>query len=480
MQTVIKIIVIVIFSVMYPFIIYLTDRLNIYLGAIDDVFPDIESYIIDSCSYYIGLFVGAFWLIISIYLSHWLFKTWWLGVIGGIAGLLLVYSMSVYLETRADNTLFPYTLYKDNVITETGNTMRSTTGPKQGEITTYSNGRIKSIETYEQGEKHGKATIYYENGRVKNIEIYVQGKISGTCKIFHKNGMLLATGSQNGSKWNEQKQREEGVMTGQWKFYREDGTLDDEREYDNDRVTSSKNYSLRFDSTGLVRGLNSGELFTGRLNKQGIIMDEYLFPNLYTTNVVAGKLDGSLISYYNIKKEISIAATAVYAHGARNGEVRAYYPNGQLKSTGLYVNGKPEGYHQYYYEDSVANRESGQLEYEATYKRGKRNGVVKWYYENGNLETEREYSDGERNGVYRNYTMDGKLDVMYIYREGKKDGIYEKHYTDGTYVTGSYRNDKLMLEREFRKNGVIKTVRKYGIPKGCIRKENYDENGNLI
>ena len=338
MQTAIKTVVIVAFSVMYPFIIYLIDRLSICLGVISALSPDTESYIIDSSSYYIGLFIGAFWLIISIYLSHWLFNTWWFGVIGSIAGLLLVCSMSQYLETKANNTLFPYTLYEDNVITEIGNTIRSTTGPKQGEITTYSNGKIKSIETYERGKKHGKAAIYYENGRVvETIETYVQGKISGDCKIFHKNGNLLATGSLNGSKWNKQKQQEVGIMIGQWKFYREDGTLDDERVYDSDRVISSKNYSLRFDSAGLVRGLDSGELFTGRLNKQGVIMDEYLFPNLYTTNVVDGKLDGSLISYYNIKKENSIAVTAIYANGSLNGEVRAYYPNEQLKSIGLYV-----------------------------------------------------------------------------------------------------------------------------------------------
>ena len=70
----------------------------------------------------------------------------------------------------------------------------------------------------------------------------------------------------------------------------------------------------------------------------------------------------------------------------KEGLCKYYHENGQLKSEGNFKDNKKEGLWKWYYENS-------QLKYEGIFKDGKQEGLWKWYYENGQLEKEINYTD---------------------------------------------------------------------------------------
>jgi hypothetical protein len=76
--------------------------------------------------------------------------------------------------------------------------------------------------------------------------------------------------------------------------------------------------------------------------------------------------------------------------------------NGQLKSEGLYKDGKGEGLVKEYYEN-------GQLKREGVYKSGMEEGAFKDYYENGKLKSETEYKRGVKSGPFKVYDEAGQL-----------------------------------------------------------------------
>ena len=109
-------------------------------------------------------------------------------------------------------------------------------------------------------------------------------------------------------------------------------------------------------------------------------------------------------------------------NGKRNGKVKEYYYNGNLKFEGEHSNGKKwngKGY-------DISNNNTyeiregkgiikeydylfGNLLFEGEYKNGERNWKGKQYDFNGNLEFEGEYLNGEKNGKGKEYDNDGNL-----------------------------------------------------------------------
>lgn len=286
----------------------------------------------------------------------------------------------------------------------------------------------------------------------------------------------MVKGGLKGSKWNDGEQT--GIQDGDWTYYRKDGNIDDARTYAKGKLINSKNFTLYFDSARLVCTIATGKPFTGQLNKTGIV-DEYLFPNRYTVQVINGQYEGEFCSYYSIEDDLIVAATATYTNGELNGQLKKYHTNGQLMTNAVYVNGKIEGNYTVYYADSIVKRPYGDIEYTCSYKNGNRNGVARWYYENGVLEEEAEYSKGIREGILRKYYQDGKLSSMYNYRNGEKDGIFQSYDVDGSYEKGSYEEGEISLRERYRADGTLISVYQWRNGE-CIRNDNYDRNGNLI
>ena len=75
------------------------------------------------------------------------------------------------------------------------------------------------------------------------------------------------------------------------------------------------------------------------------------------------------------------------------------------------INGKKDGVWKYWHEN-------GQLGYEVFYKDGKKDGVQKAWHDNGQLEYEYCYKDGKRDGVGKWLDENGQLGYEDCYKDG--------------------------------------------------------------
>ena len=75
--------------------------------------------------------------------------------------------------------------------------------------------------------------------------------------------------------------------------------------------------------------------------------------------------------------------------------------------------------------------DNGQLEFEGSYKHGKKHGTHKWWYPNGQLEFEENYQHGKKHGLFRGWWKNGKLDYEGSFKYNQRDGLWKGYYENG-------------------------------------------------
>jgi antitoxin component YwqK of YwqJK toxin-antitoxin module len=128
-----------------------------------------------------------------------------------------------------------------------------------------------------------------------------------------------------------------------------------------------------------------------------------------------------------------------YANGLRTGVWKAYYPDGKLKHQITFVDGLAKGKASFYYPDGTLWEEgnwneycwvgeyrlyypNGQAAYEWSYNNlGRREGVQKYYFENGSKKYVGKWGDGQVTGNVEVYDSTGVLVKTRVY----KDGVFE-------------------------------------------------------
>ena len=134
---------------------------------------------------------------------------------------------------------------------------------------------------------------------------------------------------------------------------------------------------------------------------------------------------------------------ATYRNGINRGKFRNVISDDaliKLKLEVFIMNGKKEGIYRKYYEN-------GQLCEEVNYIDDKMNGIYKRYHENGQLWIEVNYIDNEKNGIYKSYYENGQLWLEVNYIDDKENGIYKLYYQDGklfeevNYIDGEIKKN---------------------------------------
>jgi len=83
----------------------------------------------------------------------------------------------------------------------------------------------------------------------------------------------------------------------------------------------------------------------------------------------------------------------------------------------------------------------GDIKMEGSYKEGSRNGVWKYWYDNGNLNFTGNFTDDNSDGKHTFYWENGKVKEEGYYVMGKREGEWYKYNFDGTlFLTTSYKN----------------------------------------
>ncbi len=176
--------------------------------------------------------------------------------------------------------------------------------------------------------------------------------------------------------------------------------------------------------------------------------------------------DGVRKAYYdngNLEYEIS------YRQGKRHGKALEFFPNGQLKLEWIYQDGKLDGTSKEYYE-------SGELYREHEYSNNTRIGL-KVFYKNGRVKAEYQFKDGNQHGLARQYYENGMFESEGNFVQNNCSDCREYYETGELKQTLNYKDQKEDGPfKEYYKNGKLKAEGRYQNGERIDIKQ-YNENG---
>ena len=157
-----------------------------------------------------------------------------------------------------------------------------------------------------------------------------------------------------------------------------------------------------------------------------------------------------------------------------DGVVKEYYESGELKVKAIMKDGKLEGVRKTYHKN-------GKLRSKSNYKSGVLDGIAESYYESGKLRTKSNFVNGKLEGVDKEYYESGKLKAEKTAQNGKWAGMEKEYYENGKLkYESNYRNGEIeSISKMYYESGELWLESKYKYAQLYNEKE-YDKKGNLI
>jgi len=197
-----------------------------------------------------------------------------------------------------------------------------------------------------------------------------------------------------------------------------------------------------------------------------------------TQEISFNKRDKAITNYYI--KNYAVTGKGAYGRNSKNEEVvtgpwEFYYPNGKIKSKGVFnAEGDREGEWVYYYETGILKERS-------VYKNGKANGKSESWFSNGLPYSITNYLNDEIDGIETLYFYNGMLKSVIPYRNGKKEGL-AKYYNINDYLRTEtvYVNDMQEgIETTYHQNRKIESTLNYTKDKANGEYKEYYDNGKI-
>lgn len=323
-------------------------------------------------------------------------------------------------------------------------------GKKNGIRTTYQEDEIVE-ENFIDDIKQGFTYYYYPDGKLWKEMNFIDGLEEGSGKEYaasdgrvvklvrYKKGYTVDIEYIN-------KIDKANMKQGKWKYFYPNGNVSLEGDYKNDL---KHGYFKEFSENGdLVRTLKyiDGILQedVAELAKLDIKTEYYSSgkPRIvasFKNDVPEGvrreySPEGQIVAGYVFKNGNLSGEGITDEAGLRDGPWKEFYPNGALKSEGVYNKGKRIGEWKFYHPN-------GQLEQTGSYnKEGKEESAWMWYFATGNLLREETYRNGKIDGLSTEYDETGAVVAQgeYIedFREGKWRFNYGDHLSEEEYLNG--------------------------------------------
>ena len=167
-----------------------------------------------------------------------------------------------------------------------------------------------------------------------------------------------------------------------------------------------------------------------------------MFPKLAANMQVEPYNDGSgLLRVTGYAEDGTVLAQGDYFNGYREGVYTEFHPNGFIKSTVGYVQGKKQGQHvlidnkgqlqerSSYHNDllngTYIKYNRTKIKEESKYSNGLLHGVVVKRYANGGTMERSNYTSGQLDGISRWYDQNGNNTIAYNYKMGELVGDAE-------------------------------------------------------
>jgi len=205
-------------------------------------------------------------------------------------------------------------------------------------------------------------------------------------------------------------------------------------------------------------------------------------------NYLYGKKNGY---YYKYKKDpvygLYVYSKELFAGDKKEGTAFIYYPDGRIKQTINYRNGKKEGISKEfdqngeiitlleYNNDFLISRERINRRDE----QGLRQGTWKEFYPSGAIKSERTYKNDQLHGYYKEYDEKGNLILTMLYENG---AIVNSRVEDNSEIEVVNRYDQtgmLIYSGAYRNNLPVGIHREYKDGK-IVNSKIYNDNGILV
>lgn len=236
-------------------------------------------------------------------------------------------------------------------------------------------GNIEASFQYDRGQLVDKATYYHSSGKIARTIPYQKGLIHGLLQEFDNEGKVLKAISYT-----------EGIKHGK--------ALSN---WDSNHLQYQENY-------------HKGKLLTGiYYDKKGEKISE----------IKEGK--GIRASFH----QSELYSTTEYHKGNPKGQVKIFNEKGYLKTHYQIENGMKTGEEWEYYPSKSEEKQPKLL---LTWFEDQIQGLVKTWYEDGNIESQREMSGNKKHGLSFAYYFSGDLMMMEEYENDKllKGSYYKK------------------------------------------------------
>lgn len=379
-------------------------------------------------------------------------------------------------------------------------------GKKNGYTYTYAydnsiDGYLVSRELFVNDKKEGLSVYYYPSGKIKS-EVYFRNNMKdGDGREYDREGTLISLLEyRNDFLVNRERVNrtdKQGFKQGSWKSFYEDGRLKSEAYYTNNKINGLyKEYDqkgnleliLRY-TDGKIVEKDEEQLIEEEIDIRRDFDDQgnMIFQGSFKDDVAIGihrfyNAQGEVINSMIFNdKGVKISEGIIDEKGNRQGKWMNFYTNGNIKSTGNYVDNERNGKWTFYYEN-------GSTEQEGIYRNGLPDGIWTWYYESDNILKEENYFNGRADGESIEYDEMGFVIAKGNYLNGEKEGewIFQigDHKEKGIYEIGLkkgiwkawFNNDILKFEGEYVQ-GMENGRHKYYYPNGTLREERFYEMG---
>lgn len=261
------------------------------------------------------------------------------------------------------------------------------------------------VNGQDQINPDGYNIFYHPNGVKSSEGNMIAGKPDGFWKTYHENGVLKSEGN-----------RKDFILDGEWKFYDDSGKL-----------VLIINYK---------KGQKNGLRITYR--EQEFIAENF-------ENDIK---QGPTTTYY---ADSTILRTVNFVDGREDGLAKEFAPDGRVTTLTTYNKG------------FVVSRERiNRLD-----SQNRKQGLWKFFHENGNVKLEGRYSNDLRDGYFKDYDINGKL-------------LTTTKWVAGEEQEAPAELVRLEVVRDYFPNGKVMAMQTFrnGVPEGVRR--DYDEEGNIV
>lgn len=297
---------------------------------------------------------------------------------------------------------------------------------------------------------NGYQKFYYPNGKLSSEGIMKNGKPDGYWKSYSEAGKLKSEGNRKNSE-----------LDSLWKFYNDDGKLILEVNYKKDRKNGIKTTYLDKETIKENFYNDVKEGLTKHFYPDGKIKMEIPFVKGVEQGLAKEySPSGDIITLIEYKRGFIVERLKINRKdnlGRKQGRWYVFYPNGNVKQEGTYLDDKKEGYLKDYAENgdllSVSKyvNDLKQTDAEEVTKLDVQNE----YWPDGKIKVSATYRNGVAEGVRREFSEEGQIVKSFIYNNGNvtgegiikedgvKDGHWKEYYADGHLrAEGDYKDDR--------------------------------------